>query len=277
MLGYHHAQSHDLVDVTRCRIARPEVQDALNTLRSWIQPDRCEGLETVEIRSNGHKTVYAFTASNSTPRATREHLATLNHVALNGKTLSGNPTLELDVGGIRLQAGPQVFYQVNLEANALLVESVRSLVQGTDPARVLDLYAGIGNFSLPICRDGSPVLAIEQQGRAITDLQEAARAQDLSAQMETLVMNVKHFDPSRTFFDVAILDPPRSGSGGCLDRLLHNRPRHIVYVSCNIVGGAAEILRTAKAGYSIQSVRCFEMFPETRHFETLVHLSRDRM
>lgn len=270
--GYRAARSHDLVEIGHCAVARPEIGDAIAVLRTWLA-DGHEGLTEVELRSDGTRVVYAFGSQGKVPRDTRERLATLGDVAVDGRTLYGDPVLVLDVLGLPLRVGPRAFYQVNLELNVQLVAYVRDQVLAAAPERVIDLYSGIGNLGLPIAAAGVPVLAVERDGQALGDLRETAVQLGLT-QIRALAVDAAKFDPSREAFDVVVLDPPRAGSGEVLSRVLRNRPRRVVYVACNIVAVRPEIQRAIKEGYRVSAVRCFDLFPDTHHLEAVITLDR---
>jgi 23S rRNA (uracil1939-C5)-methyltransferase len=269
-IGYRPERSHDLVEIGACAIARDEVQAALTRLRGHS----LDGLAHVELRSDGSRVVYAFESAGSVPRAVRDGLADLGDVALDGRALHGDPVLWLpSLDGLRLRASPKSFYQVNLEVNALLVQHVRDAVLGMKAERVADLYAGIGNLSLPIAAKGVPVVAVELVGQATADLRASAEAAALK-NVRAVEVAAEKFDPSREAFDVAVLDPPRAGAPGVVQRLVRQRPRGLVYVSCFAPSGARDLQEARKAGYRVSSVRCFEMFPDTHHFETVICLAR---
>lgn len=260
-VGYRAARSHDLVEVGTCAAARPEVADALARLRQASLPS---GLQRVEIRSDGERVVYAFTGE-----AAAATLAPLGDVALNGRRVTGDPRLSLTVQGVELRASPRSFYQVNLEINALLVEHVVQQVGASKAERVLDLYAGIGNLSLPIAASGVPVAAVELEGQAIGDL----RARIGERPVDAVAGKVERVDFTRTPFDVAVLDPPRAGAPGVLRRLVRQRPRALIYVSCHLPSALRDLAEAP--GYRITSARCFDMFPDTHHFETVLVLERE--
>ncbi|MEO0604570.1 MAG: hypothetical protein AAF211_24255, partial [Myxococcota bacterium] len=218
-VGYRAARSHDLVEPERCAIARPEVQEAHARLRAFLDRGAAEGIESVELRSDGTRVVYAFEGSK-VGREVRARLAELGDVALNGKRLAGDPRLTLEVLGHALTVRPRSFYQVNLEINELLVTWVRDAIRSRAPERVLDLYAGIGNLSVPLADDGTPVLAVEWPGAGAADLEDNAEAWP---NLQTLARPVEKFDPSREAFDAVVLDPPRAGAKGVLRKLARNR------------------------------------------------------
>ena len=264
-VGYRREGSHALVPIDHCLAARPEVDAAIARLEGVP----LAGLATVEIRSDGARVVFAFTSAGRFDGAA---LAPLVDVAVDGKVFHGNPTLTLP-GGLR--ASPSSFYQVNLEVNARLVAHVRDAVLAAKAERVADLYAGIGNLTLPIAAAGVPVIAVEREGQATADLRFNAAAARL-ANVVTVERPVEAWDPSREAFDVVVLDPPRTGAPGVLTRVLRNRPRVIVTVSCHAPSSARDLEPALKAGYEIVSLDVFDLFPDTHHFESIVVARRKR-
>ncbi len=271
-VGYHATRSHELVEPDLCRIARPEVQAAWTHLRAWLAEHGPVPYASVEIRSDGARTVFAFSDRGQGPIPSKAAWAALGDVALDGKRAHGDPTLRLSVAGLSLRASASSFYQVNLETNALLVDHVVAKVREAKAERVLDLYTGIGNLALPIAASGVPVVAVERDGAAIHDLKTTAAEAGLK-NIEALAIAAERFDPSRTAFDVAVLDPPRAGAGEVLGRVLRNRPRRLIYLSCNIQETARD-LRAYAQGYKLVDVTCFELFPDTHHIETVLVLDR---
>ncbi|MBW2257800.1 MAG: class I SAM-dependent RNA methyltransferase, partial [Deltaproteobacteria bacterium] len=81
-------------------------------------------------------------------------------------------------------------------------------------------------------------------------------------------------DPAREPFDVAVLDPPRAGAPRVLTEVVYNRPRAIIYVACSAAAAARDCQEAVRAGYRLVALRCFEMFPETRHIEAVAVLER---
>ncbi len=272
-VGYHPPRSHTVMDVSTCEIAEPILQDALLPLRTWWQANTDLPLASVELRTNGERVVYAFQRSSRGGRIDRERFAPLAHVALDGRRVAGDPVLQLDVHGVRLRASGGSFFQINAPLNTCLVGEVVARVTEVHAESVLDLYAGIGNFSLPIAKTGVPVCAVEQHGQAIEDLEAAALEQGLTA-VRAIRCPVERFDPSRVAFDVVVLDPPRAGAPGVLPRLARNRPRRIVYVTCHAGNAARDVREIAKLGYRLVDVVGFDLFPRTHHLEAMLVLDR---
>ena len=264
-IGFRAPGTHDLVPVDDCELGRPELRAAIRALAPHRLPDT---VDRVELRSDGERVVFAFRRRKGA-RGPVE-LPELGDVALDGRAVAGDPTLWLPHVGRSLRASPLSFYQVHLELNRALVEAVTGHVQAVEPERVLDLYAGIGNFSVPLAEAGIPVEAVELEGQATADL--AHTASGLPVVVTTTP--AERFDPQSTPFDVAVLDPPRAGAGEVMDRVLRSRPRRVVHVACDPVAGARDVARARKQGYAVASVQLFDLFPRTHHVETVTVLDR---
>ena len=174
--------------------------------------------------------------------------------------------------GLLLQVRAGSFVQVNPEANGLLVATVVTLVDPQPGNLVLDLYAGAGNLSLPLAQRGASVLAVERDRRSAED--GSANAERLgkgSCQFrQGRVDNIlEQLAESGDRFDVALLDPPRSGAAEAIDSLLSLAPPRIVYVSCDPATLARDLKRISSR-YEVDHVQPIDLFPHTYHIETVV-------
>lgn len=267
-VGFRTTRSHDIVPIDVCGVAAPALSAALTPLRAWTATHEHDCLEAVELRTDGQRVVYAFSSRGPVPRAVRDALVALGDVALDGRTLSGDTHIRLPAGDRTLRASAGAFTQVDPATNQLLVHAVCDSVQGA--ARVLDLYAGIGNFSVPLAATGRPVTAVEMDGAAVEDLRVNAAGLPITV----VARPVERFDPTRVAFDAVVLDPPRAGAPGVIERLLRQRPTHISYVSCHVPSAARDLRPALAAGYVIDDVVCFDLFPDTHHIETLIAVRR---
>jgi 23S rRNA (uracil1939-C5)-methyltransferase len=184
------------------------------------------------------------------------------------------------VGGASFLISPTSFFQTNVRAAELLV---REVVASVPPgAVVLDLYAGAGLFALPLAMRGHTVVAIEENRAAVADGEASRglsriaeeRCRFIATPVEVALRPGRHSLPHQV--DVVVLDPPREGCRPTtIDRLLaHCEPSRIVYVSCDPVSLARDLLRLTASGYEIGSLQPVDMFPHTPHIETVVVLNR---
>lgn len=184
------------------------------------------------------------------------------------RLLAGEATLRDDWSGDDLELSGDVFTQVNREAAALLERHVLDRVLADGPGRVLDAYCGVGLHARRLEREGVEVVGIEAHPRAVA---EARRAAPDSRILEGTVAERL---PESLPVDVAILNPPRAGvEAGAVEWLAAEGPERIVYVSCDPATLARDLKRLGDR-YEVAEIRCFDMFPQTAHVETVVELER---
>ncbi len=177
---------------------------------------------------------------------------------------------QLPRAGVVLRFDPRQFTQVNFAVNASIVDAVLAYLDGT-AGPVADLFCGIGNFSLPLARRGLTVHGYELAPDAVARAAENAQLNGVAARTTFEVANL--YDGSlRLPSDVSslVLDPPRSGAGEALSDWVQSPAlTRIAYVSCNPVTFAADAARIVAAGFSLEAVGAYDMFPYTAHVETL--------
>ncbi len=274
-LGYRGAGTHAFVPITTCRIARPEIQQVLPALQRVVATVSDPALDRVDVRSDGTGVAHVFHTTGPVRPGTFEQLAALGDVAHGRTVIAGDPTRWLPVGEHRLRASPEAFYQVHLEQNARLVDAVCRRILDVQPERVLDLYAGIGNFSIPLAASGVPVVAVEIGGAALKDLAASADRANVSGRVVTHATPAERYDVSREPFDAVVLDPPRAGAGIVLERVLALRPKRVVYVACQPTAAARDLHRHL-GDYRLTEVFGVDLFPQTHHVEAVMVLDRPR-
>jgi 23S rRNA (uracil1939-C5)-methyltransferase len=188
--------------------------------------------------------------------------------------LHGEPFVLSTVLGVTLRAHASSFFQANRFLLEPLARTVVDLVP-PGPERVVDLYAGVGLFTLPLAARGEgEVLAVEWSGSAAEDARWNAGHNRLGAVrivekgVEAALLSL---GPGRG--ERIVLDPPRTGAGPEVVGLLAARaPQAIVYVSCDPPTLGRDLAAFARAGYRPSAVHLFDLFPDTFHMETVVQL-----
>jgi 23S rRNA (uracil1939-C5)-methyltransferase len=190
------------------------------------------------------------------------------------------------VGAAQYLISPTSFFQTNVRAAKVLVDLVLDAAPGPG-ARVLDLYAGVGLFALPLAMRGSAVTAVEENRDAVAAASAALRLNRVPDRSCRLVASRVEDAMSRlgtgasagrrgAAWDTVVLDPPRQG---CPPRVLtwivdELRPERIVYVSCNPEALAADLAAIPPGRYAIDRVVPVDMFPHTEHIEAVAVLGR---
>ncbi len=148
-------------------------------------------------------------------------------------------------------------------------------VQSTD--RVLDLYCGLGNFSLPLAQRAAALLGVEgDAGLVARAARNAAKNGIGNTRFVTADLMAPGWGFYRERWDVVVLDPPRTGAEAPVAELDSSGVRRVVYVSCHPATLARDArLLVEKHGFTLRTARVFDMFPHTHHIEALALFARD--
>jgi 23S rRNA (uracil1939-C5)-methyltransferase len=173
-----------------------------------------------------------------------------------------------------LEFAPTDFVQINGAVNAQMVAAAVHSAGLRTEDRVLDLYCGLGNFSLPLATRAGQVYGVEGEGGLVARAARNAERNGIR-NAKFFAADLMHADWSffREPWDIVVLDPPRSGAEAAVAHMDTMRPRRIVYVSCH----PATLARDAKvlaAGYRLTSARVLDMFPHTHHVEVMAVFDR---
>jgi 23S rRNA (uracil1939-C5)-methyltransferase len=171
-----------------------------------------------------------------------------------------------------LQFSPLDFIQAHGKLNDLLVSSAIDWLNPKSHEVILDLFCGLGNFSLPIAQRAAQVIGIEGSS-AMTERASSNAA--LNGITNTtffacdLEQPIAQHSWSHQKYDAILLDPPRSGANNIIPALCEISPSRMVYVSCNPVTFARDAILLNSFGYNLSRVRVADMFPHTEHVETV--------
>jgi 23S rRNA (uracil1939-C5)-methyltransferase len=183
---------------------------------------------------------------------------------------------------LRLQFRPGGFVQVNAEVNRLLVAKVVDLLQLDAGSRVVDLYCGLGNFTLPLARRAAAVIGIEGDAGLVACASDNAAANGL-ANVKFAVANLAGATAAADCARIAaavgdvshmLLDPPRTGARDVLAAVAQLAPRRVVYVSCHpgtLARDLGELVHDH--GYTLAAAGIVDMFPHTNHVESVAVLA----
>ena len=187
-------------------------------------------------------------------------------------------TYALDGGRITIEFGPADFIQINREVNIAMVAAAVELLQPAAGDRVLDLFCGLGNFTLPLSRRALSVTGVEGDAALVARARSNA-ARNGAANADFVVDDL--FEPARLGgwaaapYDLVLLDPPRAGALAIMERMAQWRPRRVVYISCHpgSLARDAGILVEAQ-GFQLTGAGVMDMFPHTTHVESVAVFER---
>ncbi|HSI87564.1 MAG TPA: class I SAM-dependent RNA methyltransferase [Pyrinomonadaceae bacterium] len=250
-LGYYQRNSRDLVDIDRCLVISDELQRVMDSVRGELPDLPASGGRALQIDaaigSDGTGSVYS------------------------AGVYSPPGEIEFEAAGERFTFSAGSFFQGNRFLVSKLVEMA---IAGYEGQTALDLYCGVGLFALPLARKFGRVVGVEENGSAIHYARHNAKSAGLS-NTEFHTSRVRDFLAGfNGEIDLALLDPPRAGTEKeTMMRLIELRPRHVVYVACEPSILARDLKRFLENGYAIERIQALDLFPQTHHVETIVHLS----
>ena len=302
-LGFFEAESNRLVPIDACPILSPRLNALLAVLRSnpWMSALANCGEIEILADDRDEKVMLTLTGKwseeegESLARKGLEELEGVSTLAITqdgGMRVFGDPHLIYRVGEFAYRVSPTAFFQ---SARFLLAELVTAVVaQGCSPARAdpascgigvteeavsstvaMDLFAGVGLFTLPLAKQFDQVIAVEAHPQAAADLAANARASGrkkiraMAATTLDFLRRCAQMEP-----DLVVMDPPRAGVGAeALRLLLALRPKRLHYVSCSPPTLARDLGYLLRHGYHLDSLELFDCFPQTYHIESLARLS----
>lgn len=296
LVGYRGRGAHEIVPIEDCVIAREDLASALPLAR--LVAAEVKSVREIELSvddASGIR-VRASCAQTRAPEVDAIHGAVSERARSvdfgGGRARYAGIVLEssdashpwrVEAGNVdqTIQVSPELairvpvgaFTQVNADLNARLVEAVVEAVACGPDRRVVDLFCGAGNFSLPLARAGATVVGLDSDARAIDAASAEASAQGLavrtrfevgSAELETVARLLEGAE-----VDALVLDPPRAGAAAALPAILAARPPVLVYVSCDIATFGRDARRIVEAGWGFSSLRLIDLTPQTYRAEVL--------
>ncbi|MRS14150.1 23S rRNA (uracil(1939)-C(5))-methyltransferase RlmD [Enterobacteriaceae bacterium RIT691] len=286
-MGFRKASANDIVEVTQCPVLVPTLEALLPSLRECLA-----GLEGA--RHLGHvELVQADTGPLMVLRHTKplsadclaklEQFSHSQQLALwlapqsdEIEQLSGE-TPSYNSDGLRLTFSPRDFIQVNDGVNQQMVATALAWLEIQPDDRVLDLFCGMGNFTLPLAKRAASVVGVEGVPALVAKGQQNAELNGLHNVTffhENLEEDVTRQAWAKNGFDKVLLDPARAGAPGVMQHIVKLAPARVVYVSCNPATLARDSEVLLAAGYQIQRLAMLDMFPHTGHLESMVLFGR---
>ncbi|MGN1082351.1 MAG: 23S rRNA (uracil(1939)-C(5))-methyltransferase RlmD, partial [Candidatus Avispirillum sp.] len=189
------------------------------------------------------------------------------------KPLFGREVLEEQLMGVRFEVSPGSFLQVNPEMTKRLYRCALEFAKIDKSTKLLDLYCGIGTISLLAAKRAGSVAGVELVEDAVKNARKNAQKNGIE-NAEFYAGKVRDIIEKLSQADTVIMDPPRAGSDErFLSSLVKCAPSRIVYVSCNVETQRRDLEHLTSSGYRVRRIQPVDMFPFTKHVETVVLLS----
>jgi len=267
VLGFFAPRSQRVVDVRVCPQLEPAVQRALDQLREDLAP-KLTGRGEIELVAGHSGEIHVAVRGPCSPR-TAEALVGRGQVAgvVLGRSHWGADTIELEP---ELRGRADWFAQPSLAGNAALIAAVDRASSPRADIRICELYAGSGNLTRVLSRGAREVLAVDTHsapsafpGDGVVTFRQGTAAEATS-------FLARKGEP----FDLAVLDPPRTGAADVMRPLIGLAPARIIYVSCDPATLARDVSVLVDAGYRATAAQPLDLMPQTSHVEVVMSLER---
>lgn len=267
--GFYRAGSGEVVDMPYCYLATAAINRELERVRPIIKR-HASCLAGAILEEHGDRTFCVLKLRRDLPDAVRsELLAAIPNLEISREGESVHMQVDSEPLGDPELYPAGHFSQVNEAGNEILSAQVLAEI---DSDRVTELYAGAGNFSLPLAERGAKVRAVELDSSLVAIGRAAAEKRGLT--VEFFNESCESFAKRRPFDPCVVLDPPRSGIRALIPKLLAPGTRKIVYVSCNLPSLSRDLGQLVQGGFRLDRVYVIDMFPQTFHTESVAVLSR---
>lgn len=267
-MGFYKEWTRDVVQFNEC----PLMVEEINEIFKKVKTLNLSGIKEVHITYGDIPTVLIKGSPFNEDIAERFAGIDFGGIAFEDGSYRGKGYVSLDLNGLRYTVSPWSFFQANWDLNTKVVEMILNELSPIDDRRVLDLYAGAGNFSLHIALNAKEVIGIEENVYSIKDGERNIAINKIN-NYRFIRMTAERYR-FRENFDIILLNPPRPGlTSEIVKKIIEASPQRIVYISCN-PSTLARDLKRLKERYDVDSVRMVDFFPNTYHIEavTFLHL-----
>ncbi len=302
-IGFFRARSHDVIDVERCLLQRPEADAAARAVKGWMERFKVPAYDElthkglvrhVYVRTNRNGESLVCLICNGTKLPHLNALIDALQVAVPGmvglvlsinrektnvilgknyQTLWGQDFLYDTLCGLTFKLSVPSFFQVNPMQTEVLYRKAAEFAGLTGDETVVDLYCGTGTISLVLAEQAQKVIGAEIIPSAVENARKNA-AHNHVTNAEFLCGDAK--DAARILYergerpDVIVIDPPRKGcDAAVITTIAAMRPTRVVYVSCDPATLARDLKQFTAEDYNIEAVTPVDMFPCTAHVETV--------
>jgi len=301
--GYHQYHSHTLEPVTSCLLAVSQLNDIFSQCLKGDLFFQLIQRHTIQIElqySAYDNTVVLFVHKERKPSQSDRHsadqlVAELHSLkaiiftspgsqpeTVSGKKEGSSSAVQLgfdqplpDGETLKLQFEAGGFCQVNQEQNTELINHLLDWAELSGKERVLDLFCGMGNFTLPLARKAGSATGLDLKRSSIRSARKNAENNHVfncEFGQKTALKGIRNIVSDREQFDLVLLDPPRQGCADVIPYLPETGAKIVMYISCDPATLSRDLLLLKEHGYVVDKMKMIDMFPQTHHMETMVRL-----
>ncbi len=288
-VGFFKWGSKEVVDVESCPLAHPKINELLPHIKECAKYIR--ELQEIHVSYSPSEDTYLVKFVSPT-EIDKGFLTNLKEDCLpesvvgigdysrlrnllNRRYWIGKDYLFMKVGRWTFRVSADAFFQVN---HTLWERFIEAVTEKVSFKKAVDLYCGVGFFTLPLSEKGNFIEGSDIGVSAINDAQYNAKVNGRDNVVFVKSDAYRHLKSrAGEVLDLVVLDPPRSGlENNEIDLLVKNKPERIIYISCNPSTLARDLKVLLKGGYRLEGVRLVDMFPQTYHIESISYLTVDK-
>ncbi|MBU6198442.1 MAG: 23S rRNA (uracil(1939)-C(5))-methyltransferase RlmD [Xanthomonadaceae bacterium] len=293
LVGFRESNGRYVADIARCEVLLPSVGEHIAGIAALIETlDARRDIPQIEVAIGDDLAALVF--RHLQPLSARDRVALTEFGKTQALAIFLQPggidsvaplwpedaclTFRLPNHGVELEFKPLDFVQVNAGMNRAMIDQVLGLLDPRPANRVLDLFCGLGNFTLPLARRAAHVTGVEGEAGLVRRAGENALRNGIAnAQFFAADLAVDQRDApwAKADYDLVLLDPPRSGAEAVLEYLPRKSVRRVVYVSCH-PGSLARDAGTLvnRHSFTLSAAGAMDMFPHTAHVESIAVFDR---
>lgn len=277
-LGFYEKKSNKVINIDKCYLADDRINDMITILNKLDLTNIKEIMIRKSLNTEDLMIVFDCIKPVTNNKQFETIFSKCNSVFIkygnDYKLIYGNKTINEYIGKYKYQISPASFFQVNTMGCEMLYDLIFEYVNKYDIKNILDLYCGTGTIGIYLSSISKNITGIEINEDAVLNARENAKINEIDnakfiCSDASLVQN-----KVKEFYDLVIVDPPRSGlDKRTVDFLINNKSNLIVYVSCD-PNTLARDLNTLNDYYCVLEIVPVDMFPNTYHIETICILER---
>ncbi len=284
-LGFFAWGTNELVPIEECLLVHPKINQLIPALKELVKS--VKDLQELHVTYSPDEDEFLLKLITVSPMETeklrrlKEHILPKevvclgNYTSLRGKLIKrvaiGREFSFFRLGKFRLRVSNDSFFQIN---HTLYEDFPKLVVEGERVKRVLELHSGVGFFSFWMAQCCEYLFGSDANQSAVKDAVYNAKLNQVS---NVSFAHERAFETLKNHageaIDLLVLDPPREGlSEGEAKLIVQNKPKRIIYVSCNPTTLARDLKVLASGGYKIETIRLVDNFPQTYHVEAIAKL-----
>ncbi len=293
LVGFRETNGRYVADIKRCEVLHPAVGERIEAIAALLESlEAKREIPQIEVAAGDDLVALVFRHLQPLSEADRAALTAFAKVHGFGIFLQPSGidsvaplwptdaqlTFRLPAYDVELEFRPLDFIQVNGGMNQRMIDHALALLDPQPTDRVLDLFCGLGNFTLPLARRAALVAGVEGEAGLVRRAQENAlrnKVENATFFSADLAADQRATAWAKADYELLLLDPPRSGADVILEYLPKRSAKRVVYVSCHPGSLARDAgFLVEKHGFVLKSAGAMDMFPHTAHVESIAVFER---